>query len=156
MGTVVLGGWLWQYADHVVKPKVPVSFGAVFIVVILAISIGAGLYTRLNSGTQTPTESIPLIDGKTNASPTITLSTPIPTPTTQPIPTPTPYPPPSPTLRPYTAFHNQEYRYNHYVPRGWVSMVGPYGLSEVVWRNPDGTADFGVVVTRISDHTIDE
>jgi hypothetical protein len=68
MGAVVLGRWLWRYADHVVKPKVPVSFGAVFIIVILATSIGIGLYTGFQSNTQTPTPATPSIDGDANAS----------------------------------------------------------------------------------------
>ena len=35
-------------------------------------------------------------------------------------------------------------------------MVGSRGLAEVSWNDPDGTADFGVLITPISDRTIDE
>jgi hypothetical protein len=79
MGVVILGRWLWQYADHVVKPKVPVSFGAVFIIVILATSIGIGLYTGLKSDTPTSTEFTPVIDGDADAAAPMNLSTPTPT-----------------------------------------------------------------------------
>jgi hypothetical protein len=80
MGVVVLGRWLWRYADHVVKLKVTVSLGAVFIIVILATSIGIGLYTALNFDAQTPTEFTPVIDRDADAAAPMNLGTPIPTP----------------------------------------------------------------------------
>jgi hypothetical protein len=184
MGAVILGRWLWRYADHVVKPKVPVSFGAVFIIVILAISIGIGLYTGLNSDTPTPTEFTPLIDGDADAAAPMNQSTPTPTPVpttlpkktywdgygnivtpafalppTKSTPTPTAYPLPSPTLdpyTPYTVFHNQEYRYNFLVPREWIAGGISKRPTDVSWKSPDGKAKFGGVITPIQDRTINQ
>ena len=57
-GAVIIGRWLWRLSDHIVRPKIPASVGAEFIILMLAVSVGGGLYFSFSGSDDTPSTQL--------------------------------------------------------------------------------------------------